>query len=203
MTDYASSHPDQLLRAAREAGEVGELLDLYRGYVKTLARIQIGQQLQAKLDASDVVQEVFLRAASRFEQFRGTTEQEFLAWLRKVLASVLSNLVRQYRGTQQRDARLERDLDRQLDATSRILHRPLAAAGPSPSEQVSRKEQAVLFADALERLPDHYRDVILLRHIEELSFPEIAERMGRSENSVKKLWPRALARLRQLTRGIE
>jgi RNA polymerase sigma-70 factor (ECF subfamily) len=202
MTDYASSSPDLLLREARDQGHVGELFDLYRGYVKTLARIQIGHRLRAKLDASDVVQEVFLRAATRFEQFQGRTEQEFLAWLRKVLASVLTNLVRHYHGAKQRDARLERELDRQLDQTSRVLRRPLAATGPSPSEQVSRKEEAVLFADALEQFPDHYRDVTLLRHIEELSFPEIARRMNRSVDSVKKLWPRALARLRQLARGI-
>jgi RNA polymerase sigma-70 factor (ECF subfamily) len=203
MTDYAASEPDRLLEEARGAGDVGRLFDLYRSYLKTLARIQMGGRLAGKLDASDVVQEVFLRASTRFEQFQGTTEQEFLAWLRKVLATVLSNLVRQYHGTQQRDPRLERELDHGLDHTSRILRRTLAAAEPSPSEHVARKELAVLFADALEQLPDHYREVILLRHIEELPFPEIAARMNRSVDSVKKLWPRALARLRQLTRGIE
>ena len=66
----------------------------------------------------------------------------------------------------------------------------------SPSEQAVRREQSVFLADALERLPDDYREVLILRHLEELPFPVIADRMGRSLDSVKKLWARGLACLR-------
>jgi RNA polymerase sigma-70 factor (ECF subfamily) len=67
----------------------------------------------------------------------------------------------------------------------------------SPSQQAAHREQAVLLADALEQLPKAYREVIILVHLEELGFPEAARRMGRSVNSVKNLWARAVARLRR------
>ena len=68
----------------------------------------------------------------------------------------------------------------------------------SPSQQASRREQAVLLADALAELPADYREVIVLRHLEGLTFPQVAQRMGRTLDSVEKLWMRALVQLRQL-----
>jgi RNA polymerase sigma-70 factor (ECF subfamily) len=70
------------------------------------------------------------------------------------------------------------------------------APGSSPSGQAARREQAVLLADALDRLPEHYREVIVLRHLEGLPFAEVARRLGRSEDGVQKIWVRALAGLR-------
>jgi RNA polymerase sigma-70 factor (subfamily 1) len=112
MNEVVNPDPAALLERAR-AGDVpalGRLLESYRGYLTVLAGVQIGRRLQGKVDAADVVQEAFLGAARDFAQFRGTTEAELLAWLRQVLASVLSNLVRHYQGTQRRDVRLERRL---------------------------------------------------------------------------------------------
>ena len=71
----------------------------------------------------------------------------------------------------------------------------------SPSQQASRREQVVLLADALALLPEDYREVIVLRHLEGLSFAEVGQRMGRSLDSVEKLWVRGLARLRQMMGG--
>jgi RNA polymerase sigma-70 factor (ECF subfamily) len=76
----------------------------------------------------------------------------------------------------------------------------LASSG-SPSRQASRREQAVLLADALGKLPEAYREVIILSHLEGLSFPEVARRLGRTLDSVKNLWARALARLRRSLEG--
>lgn len=205
MSDYASSNHGQLLLRARTDGDVsavGTVLELYRSYLKVLARLQIGQKLQGKVDASDVVQEVFLNATRAFPQFQGTTEQEFLGWLRRILASVLAKVVRNFYGTQRRDPRMERELDQRLDHSSNVMRRALIDHGPSPSEQLARKEWAVILADAMEQLPDDYREVIMLRHIEQLTFPEIAHRMGRTVNSVKNVWPRALAHLRRQTKGV-
>jgi RNA polymerase sigma-70 factor (ECF subfamily) len=203
MTDYAHSQPDELLRYARQRGDVGPLMETYRAYLKTLARIQLRGRLPHKLDASDVVQEVLLRACSRFEQFQGTTEQELLVWLRKVLASVLSNLLRQFYGTKRRAAILEQEIDAKLDFTSRVMRQVLPENDISPSEHLIRKERAVLLADAIEQLPEDYREVIVLRHIEQLTFPEVAAKMERSVDSVRKLWPRALVQLRSLTKDLQ
>jgi RNA polymerase sigma-70 factor (ECF subfamily) len=191
--------PMYLLSRARagDGDALGALLELYRHYLSLLARLQVGRRLQGKVDAADLVQETFLEAHRDLRQFRGTTESELVHWLRRILATTLANQVRRYFGTQARDPQLERELAEALDASSRSMDRGLVAPQSSPSQQAVRREQAVLLADALEVLPEDYRQVIVLRQLEGLSFPEVAQHMRRSEDSVKKLWARALARLRQ------
>ena len=95
-----------------------------------------------------------------------------------------------------RDARLEQSLYVELNNTSGALDRALAAAVSTPSEQAVKREAGLLLADALEALSEDYRQVIILRHLESLPFAQVAERMGRSVDSVEKLWVRALAKLR-------
>jgi RNA polymerase sigma-70 factor (ECF subfamily) len=195
-----TANPDDLLRCAR-AGDtpaLGRLLELYRNYLGLLARLQIGRRLQGKVDAADLVQETFLAAHRDFAMFRGTTELELVSWLRQILASNLSDLVRRYYGTQRRDVRLERQLADELDESSRAMDLGLAAKQSSPSQQAVRRERAILLADALNDLPRYYAEVIIGHHLEGLSFPDVARRMNRSLDSVKKLWVRAMARLRRV-----
>jgi RNA polymerase sigma-70 factor (ECF subfamily) len=190
---------EELLTRARVegAGALGQLLEPYRPYLMLLARLQIGRRLQGKADCADVVQETFLEAARHFGRFQGTTEPELTAWLRQILARCLGHLVRRYYGTQARDIRLERALECELDQSSRAIDRGLVAVQSTPSERASRREQAVLLADLLTKLPPDYHEVIVLRHLEGLAFPQVAQRMGRSVDSVEKLWLRAVTRLRQ------
>jgi RNA polymerase sigma-70 factor (ECF subfamily) len=194
---------EQILPRARAGDGTarGQLLESYRNYLALLARYQIGRRLQGKVDASDLIQETFLEAHRDFPQFRGTTEAELAGWLRRILATNLANLVARYHGTQRRDVRLEQQLAEELDLSSRALGQGLVARQSSPSHQAARSEQARLLADALAGLPEDYRRVLILRHLEELRFSEVARRMGRSEHSVKNLWARALARLRQQLRS--
>jgi len=191
---------EQLISDARtgSAAALGSLLELYRNYLRLLARVEIGRRLQGKLDASDLVQDTFTEAHRNFGLFRGNAEPQLVSWLRQILAAKVANLVRHYFGTQGRDIRLEQDLARSIDNSSHALGGDLAASISSPSQAASRREQAVLLADALSRLPEDYRDVIVLRNLEGLTFPEIAKRMQRSQDSVEKLWLRGLARLRQV-----
>jgi RNA polymerase sigma-70 factor (ECF subfamily) len=196
MTDLSTDR-DDLLRRARDDGPArGRLLECYRNYLALLARVQIGRRLQGKVDALDLVQETCLEAHRDFAQFRGAGEGEFVAWLRRILARNLANLLRHYYGTRARDVRLERELALDLDASSRALACAPAAPQSTPSQQAARREQAVLLADALQHLPPDYREVLILRHLEGLSFPDVARRLGRSVDSVEKLWARGLARLR-------
>jgi RNA polymerase sigma-70 factor (ECF subfamily) len=194
-----SVNPGHLLIQARSGADEarGTLLESYRIYLDLLARVEIGRRLRKKVDASDVVQETFLEAHRNFGSFRGTSEAEFVAWLRSILAARVANLVRHFVGTQARDVRREEGLRADLDQSSRALDRVYFALESTPSQQVVRREQGVLLAAALARLPEEYREVVILRHLEELPFPEVARRMGRTVDSVQKLWVRALARLRQ------
>jgi RNA polymerase sigma-70 factor (ECF subfamily) len=195
--------PQALLEQARGGSEaaLGLLLESYGDYLRLLARVQIGRKLQGKVDPADVVQETFLDAHRQITQFRGTSEAEFSAWLRRILAGQLALIMRRYIGTKGRDVTLERDLAVQLDQSSEGFDRGLVASYSTPSQHVSRREQAVLLADALAKLPDDYREVIILRHLEALPFAEVAGRMQRSEDSVQKLWVRALASLRRSMGG--
>jgi RNA polymerase sigma-70 factor (ECF subfamily) len=200
---HPEADPEQLLGRAR-AGDrqaLGQLLERYGNYLLLLARMQIGRRLQGKVDAADLVQETFLAAHRDFAQFRGTAESELVSWLRRILAANLVDLVRRYCGAQRRDVRLERQLADELDESSRAMDRLPAAPDTSPSQRAARREQAVLLADALERLPADYGEVIVLHHLQGLSFPEVARHMNRSVDSVKKLWIRALARLRDALGG--
>jgi RNA polymerase sigma-70 factor, ECF subfamily len=191
--------PERLVCLARSGteGALGQLLECYRSYLMLLARLQIGRRLQGKADPTDVVQETFLQAYRCFAQLRGNDEAEFSAWMRRILASRVAKLLRYYRGSQSRDIRLERELEQELDQSSRLIDPGLVAPISSPSQRASRREQGMLLADALARLSADDREVIILRHLEEQTFPEVARRMGRSLDGVKKLWVRALARLRR------
>src|SRR5262245_59488264 len=162
-----TSDPEQLMATA-QAGDsqaLGQLLALYNSYLRLLAQVQIGRRLQGKVDAGDLVQETFLEAHRHFETFRGHTEGEFVAWLRQILAGRLGNLLRRYLGTQGRDIRLECELAAAMDDSSRLLDYNLAAPHTSPSQQASQREQAVLLADALAKLPPDSRAAIVLRHL--------------------------------------
>lgn len=189
----------RLLALARggDGPALGDLLEHYRNYLSLLARVQLGRRIQGKLDVADLVQETYLGVHRGIRGFRGATEAQFLAWLRQILGGILANQVRRYFGTRQRDIRLERELQDDLDRSSVYLGSQLVAAQSSPSAQASRREQAVILADAMETLPDDYREVIILRQFEGLSFPDVARRMSRTEDSVKNLWARSLAKLRR------
>jgi RNA polymerase sigma-70 factor (ECF subfamily) len=195
--------PEELLQAARagDADALGALLQRYRNYLLLLARLQLDQRLASKVDPTDVVQETFLEAYRDFGQFQGGTEGELTAWLRQILVGNLANLLRRYLGTQRRDVRLERELRAGLDQSAAGLGGALPAPHSSPSQRAARREEAVLLADALQRLPEHYREAVILRSLQGLPFAEVARRMGRSEDSTEKLWARGLVRLRRLMEG--
>jgi RNA polymerase sigma-70 factor (ECF subfamily) len=183
--------------ARRDPAALGRLLDQYRHYLRLLARIEIGKRLQGKVDASDVVQEAFIHAHHYFPTFRGESEPQLTAWLREILAGTLANQVRRYFGTKARDPRLEVGLMADLDHSTAGLGAIPVDPQSSPSQQVARGEQSLLVASAVGQLPDDYQAVIVLRHMEGLTFPQVAERMGKTVDSVEKLWVRALAQLKK------
>ncbi len=191
--------PEFLLGQARAGDRTarGRLLELYRNYLRLLARTLIGATLRVRLDPSDLVQETFLEAHRDFPQFAGGGERELVAWLRRILVRNLADQVKrqQSRG---RDFRREESLEAMLERSSLDVQQALAAGLSTPSAQAARREQAVLLADALAALPPDYREIIVLRHLERLKFDEIAARMQRSSGAVRMLWARALEKIHQL-----
>lgn len=193
-----ASPPSQLIADARhDPAALGRLLELYRNYLRLLARIEIGRKLQGKVDASDVVQEAFLDAHRYFPSFRGTAEPQLAQWLREILAGRLANQVRRYFGTKARDPRLEVGLQADLDHSAVGLAAIPIDPHSSPSQQAARGEQVLVVTEAVSRLTDDYQTVIVLRHLEGLTFPQVAERMGRTVDGVEKLWTRAMVQLKK------
>ena len=190
---------EALLASARagSGADLGALLLDYEAYLTLLVRARLGADLRSKVDPSDVVQATFMDAHRQFSTLRGSSEGELTAWLRTILAGQLALVMRRFLGTAARDVRLERQIERDLGNSSRALNLGLVADGSTPSQGAVRRERAVLLAEALDRLPDDYREVVVLRHVENLPFAEVAARMGRSGDSVQKLWVRSLGRMRK------
>jgi len=199
MPDAAESELSRLLADARSGNTdaLGRLLQQYRSYLRLLARLQVSHELQQKLDPSDLVQDSLLEAQCNFLDFRGQTEAELTAWLRQILAHNAVNQWQRFQ-TGMRRLDMEHRFHERCQSSSQALEQALASYESSPSEHLHRRERAVLLADALEQLPGDYREVLVLRHFEGLTLREVANRMNRSEDSVKKLWARAVPRLRRL-----
>lgn len=186
----------RLLQAARGGSReaLGQLLQTYRNYLLLLANRELDPDLRAKNGASDLVQETFLKAQAEFDQFQGETPGELLAWLRRILENNLANFTRAYRDTGKRQLAREVSLDRH---GSDVPVPPLEAPTPCPSGQIERRERIEQLERALERLPEHYRQVIVLRHRENRSFEEVGRALDRSPEAARKLWLRAIAQLQQ------
>jgi RNA polymerase sigma-70 factor (ECF subfamily) len=193
------SVPGQLIAQARDGdpAALGHLLDLYRNYLKLVARSLVGVALRVKLEPSDLVQETFLKAHREFAGFAGQGETELIAWLRRILARTVADQVKHHR-RKGRDLQRQESLDILLERSDATLHQALASHAASPSEGAARREQAVLLADAVSQLPPDYREVFILRTLEHVPFEEVAARMGRSVGAVRMLWARALERLNRL-----
>jgi RNA polymerase sigma-70 factor (ECF subfamily) len=172
-------------------------LDRYRDYLRLMARLQLDPQLQAKLDASDIVQQALLQAHEHRDQFRGASEAELVGWLRTILANTLAAAARRYL-TEARDLGREQSLQDSLAQSSARIESWLAAEQSSPSEHVMRVEQLVRLAGALAQLPADQRQVVELHHLKGWQVANIAEAMQRTKPAIMGLLFRGLKRLRTL-----
>jgi RNA polymerase sigma-70 factor (ECF subfamily) len=192
---------ERWLAAARAGSReaLGEALQAYRAYLLLIAQQELDSDLRAKGGASDLVQETFVDAQRLLGTFKGTTEGPWAAWLRELLLNNLADFVRRYRATDKRC--VSREVG-QPASDSGAEHRGEAVADtPSPSVTAMAAEQTAALERALERLPQDYREVLLLRYQGDLSFEEIGRRLGRSANAARKLWLRALRKLEQELEG--
>lgn len=180
-----------------ETGTVLKPIEAYTEYLRLLARLQLAQQLRGKLDASDVVQQTVLQAHAKRSQFRGQTEEEWIGWLRAILANVLSGFLRAY-GTGARDVRRERSIDVRLEESASRVEEWLVAEQSSPSQRVSRHEQLIRLAAALALLPADQREAVELHHLKGHTVAEVGALMGRTRPAAMGLIFRGLKRLRGL-----
>jgi RNA polymerase sigma-70 factor, ECF subfamily len=193
---------EALFRCAREGSTagLGRLLALYANYLKLLVSAQLDSRLQARVSASDIVQEAFFEAHRDFSQFRGCSSAEFVAWLRRIVINNILRAVEQHVLAEKRDVRREVSLEevgKRLEQSTYRLETLLAADVESPSHCAVRREREIQLADSIAELPADYRQIIVLRHIQGLSFDEIATQLQRTSGAVRMVWLRALKKLRR------
>lgn len=193
---------DCLIQA--RAGDVAardRLFAACRSYVGLVARATLERRLQAKVDASDLVQQTLLDAHRDFEQFAGSTEQEWLAWLRQILAHNTGDAYRHFAADKrqiQREFSLHASVHGESQRESQGPGFEPVSPGDTPSQIVLGQEQDLAVAEAISQLPEDYREVVFLRNVQRLPFEEVAVRMERSRPAVQMLWMRALHRLREI-----
>lgn len=181
-----------LIRRARAGEEqaLDELIDSWRTYLLTVAETELDQQLQPKKGASDLVQSACLDIYEHFQDFRGETTAEWRSWLLQLLRRDIQDLRRRFRDTAKRELGREQRLVEWDD-----LRFAPADDDLSPGASLIAVEESTALRTALHRLNESYRHVIRLRNWEELSFAEIGVQLDRSEDSARKLWTRAIAKL--------
>jgi len=171
-------------------------LGQFRSYLLLLARMQLDPAAQARIDASDVVQQTLLEAHAKQHQFTGDAEA-LAAWLRAGLANNIRDALRAARRGR-RDVRREIALHEAVDRSSVRLAGLFVGRQPSPSQQAVHAEELLRLAAALERLPEAQRDAIVLHHLQGCSLAETAEGLHRTEAAVAGLLHRGLRKLRAL-----
>jgi RNA polymerase sigma-70 factor (ECF subfamily) len=190
------------IRLAREGQQeaLEELLEVHRNYLRVLAASCLHHEMQGKADPSDIVQETLLKVHQNFGTFRGTTELEWMAWLRKVLVNHMSDFQKGLR-RERRNVNREQPLEGLVDRSSAMLRNLGPAPGPSPSQEAQRREAAALVADAIAELGPDDREVVILRNLHELDWNTVGERTGRSPDAARMLWARAMQRVGEMLKG--
>jgi len=168
----------------------------YEPYLRMLARTQMRKAYQAKIGASDMVQQAMLQAVQGLDGFRGSTEAEFRGWLRQILAHHLCHLDRDMH-REKRDVRREQSMEQKLAESSMRLEGLLAGEGPTPSQHVAFGENVLRVAEAVEQLPETQRDAIRLHYLEGLKLSEVAEQLDKTTGAVAGLLHRGMQTLRQ------
>jgi RNA polymerase sigma-70 factor (ECF subfamily) len=194
MTNSNPPPIDQWLVAARAGSNeaLGEAFEHCRRYLLTIANRELDADLRAKGGASDLVQETFADAQKLFDRFDGASDEEWQAWLRQLLIYNIAGFTRRFR-TGKRSAGREAVLPGAESAGGWSAQ--LAADTAGPSAIVRGAEEAAAVERAVARLPEDYRQVLRWRYQEDLSFEEIAARLGRTANAARKLWVRAIGQL--------
>lgn len=196
-------HPDSdelLARAGHGDGAArSRLLDRHRGRLRRMVAVRLDPRLAARVDPSDVVQETLAEAHRRLDDYLAAKPVPFYPWLRQLAQDRLADLYRRHVRAARRAVGREEPAGPALsnESVAELAHR-LAAPAPGPSEAAHRREQAGRLRAALGRLPDTDREVLVLRHLEQLSPHEIAAVLGVSPAVVYTRHLRALRRLRRV-----
>lgn len=186
--------------AAGDAESWERLLAEHQPRLRRMVALRLDPRLQGRLDPSDVLQEAYLEAARQLPDYLGDPKLPFFLWLRLITGQRLSKVHRHHLGTQMRDAGQEVSIYRggMPEASSAALAAKLLGRECRPSEAAVRAERKLKLQEALNRMDPLDREVLTLRHFEQMTGPEAARVLGISEAAAGKRYLRALAKLKEL-----
>jgi RNA polymerase sigma-70 factor, ECF subfamily len=189
--------PEGLLGRVRQGdgSALGALWDVYRPRLKRMVQLRLDSRLVARVDDSDVLQETFLDAQRQLQAYLREPKTAFYVWLRRLAAERLANIHRQHLGAECRTVRREVSMP---EDSSLLLARQLISGTSTPSQRQRQEDLAQRMQRAIKRLPPDDREIILMRHFEEMPNGEVAEALGLSDSAATMRYGRALKRLRQL-----
>jgi RNA polymerase sigma-70 factor (ECF subfamily) len=182
-----------------EAAAVDRLLDRHRDALRNMIRARMDQKLARRVDASDVVQDVLLEASQRLDDYIRDPKLPFGLWLRQMAQDRIIDLHRRHRVARRRS--LDREQQRagpSADQSSLELAAQLRDPELTPAAATLRKELHQRFVEAIDRLEDEDREILLMRHFEQLTNSESAELLGLSQPAAGMRHLRALRRLREV-----
>jgi len=196
-----ANETDHLLQQAAQGDQKswGALLERSRERLRRMIALRLDRRLQGRLDPSDVIQEAYLEASARLAEYVRNPSMPFFLWLRFLTGQKLLALHRRHFGPT-RDAGREVALYRGSlpQTTSAALAAQLLGRLTRPSEAAIRAEMKVRLQEALNRMDPLDREVLALRHFEQLTTAETAEVLGIQEGAAKKRHVRALKRLKEI-----
>ena len=201
MTDTDTEEPellDRLEQGDREALAI--LFARHRDRLRRMVEFRLHPQLQRRIDPDDVLQDAYVAALARIGTFdRGKDPSSYL-WLRLIVAQTMVDLHREHLGARMRDARQEVALGERTGprVASETMSFQLSGSLPSPSAVAQRAETATLLRSALDAMDEIDREVLVLRHLEELSNLDTARILGLQPSAASNRYVRALARLKEL-----
>ncbi len=206
MTD-ATTIADEVLREMRGGSEeaLAEVFSHYRQRLRRIIRFRLDFRLAGRISDSDVLQDTYIAAAKRLNHFREAGEMPAFLWLRLIAAQQLIDLHRQHFQAEMRDVRKEVSIQQNQPSphTSMALAAQLVGPMTAVSEIVARAERIERLEKTLNQMEPLDREVIALRHFEELSNIETAKVLGIETSAASKRYVRAMARLSQLLSDFE
>jgi RNA polymerase sigma-70 factor, ECF subfamily len=202
MMDNNSSDTAHLLEQARAGDQaaLNELFAQHRARLRRMVELRLDRRLQARIDASDVVQETYVDVLARLDEYLHDPRYPLFLWLRLIVGERLLKMHRHHLGTQMRDAGLEVSIYRGAlpAASSAALAAQLLGKHTSPTQAAVRAERMIRLQEALNTLDPIDREVLSLRHFEEMSLAETALSLEIEESHAAKRYIRALKRLKAI-----
>ncbi|MFL5242674.1 MAG: sigma-70 family RNA polymerase sigma factor [Gemmataceae bacterium] len=205
MHSQSENTADLLKRArAGETTALNGIFGLYQDRLRRMVDMRMDRRLQGRIDAADVIQEAFLEVAQRLENYLQDPKLPLLLWLRLIVGERLMKLHRHHLGAQMRDAGLEVSLYREAlpAASSAALAAHLLGKYTSPTRAAVRAERMLRVQEALNTLNPIDREILSLRHFEQLTRAEAAQSLGIEEAAAAKRYVRALKRLKDVLAGM-